>query len=205
MGLLRCRTQHVQAFNNYNNFLYGVPGGAERNALSFSLQNALEMKVRDDKDTTGTNPFRKVEPVPQPRLQYRLRLRRPPSFKLSTATLTFSTQLAKKLTLNSNASFDPYQRDSLPGNRPQSTSTCSRLTTAAWLACSRPASRPTTPSTPPRARKKGVVRRPVAPSNDPSLGAVGPPQLLRRLRRLRHSLGVEHVVLGQLYHQFGAA
>jgi hypothetical protein len=35
----------------------GPRSTAPARLLTFSLQNALEMKVRDDKDTTGTTAF----------------------------------------------------------------------------------------------------------------------------------------------------
>ena len=47
-------------FSRYNNFPFGVPSGRRVSQLSFSLQNSVEMKVRDSQDTTGTTPFKKV-------------------------------------------------------------------------------------------------------------------------------------------------
>ena len=44
----------------YNGFVYGAPVNRSASLMTFSLQNALEMKVRDDQDTTGTTPFKKV-------------------------------------------------------------------------------------------------------------------------------------------------
>ena len=129
------------------------------------------MKVRDDKDTTGTNPFRKVDVFRQ--LNFAISYDwTAPSFKLSTANVTFSTQLAKKLTLNSNAAFDPYQRDS-KGNRIDK-----YLFEADYRHLARLLSAGLTANyafNPASGKKKSVVRRPVAPSNDPSLGAVGGP------------------------------
>ncbi|HEX8348890.1 MAG TPA: putative LPS assembly protein LptD, partial [Hymenobacter sp.] len=48
------------SLSRYNGFAFGVPGSTEVQQISFSLQNSVEMKVRDTQDTTGTTPFKKV-------------------------------------------------------------------------------------------------------------------------------------------------
>ena len=156
--------------NSYEGFLYGVPGGAQQQQISFGLQNNVELKVRDDKDTTGTNPFRKVSLIDG--LDFNMgynfaALER----KLSNLNVQFRTQIAKKLNLNSGASFSPYQRNSQgveidkylfqADNRK-----LLRLSSATLGA--------TYAFNPSSGKKKSVVRRAVAPSNDPTLGTVGP-------------------------------
>jgi len=47
----------VQYSHYYANSLYGIPGTGKSGSLNFSLSNNVEMKVRNDKDTTGTKPF----------------------------------------------------------------------------------------------------------------------------------------------------
>ena len=157
--------------NSYEGFLYGVPGGARASAISFGLQNNVELKVRDDKDTTGTNPFRKVSVIDG--LDFNMGYNfAAAERKLSNLNVQFRTQIAKKLNLNSGASFSPYQRNSqgveidkylfAADNRK-----LLRLSSATLGA--------TYAFNPATGKKKSVVRRAVAPSNDPTLGTVGPP------------------------------
>ncbi|WP_143080306.1 putative LPS assembly protein LptD [Hymenobacter arizonensis] len=160
-------------FNNFNNFLYGAPGGPRQSQISFSLQNAIEMKVRDPNDTTGLTPFKKVDLFRNLDLNLSYDFTRP-SFKLSPLSLVFSTEIAKKLALNGNAQFDPYQRDSRgqPIDRYLFQASSPRLLrlTSASISTGY-AFNPTA------GKKKSVVPRAVAPSNDPTLGTVGPPNL----------------------------
>ena len=159
------------AFNSYNNFLYGAPGGAATNQLSFSLQNSVEMKLRNANDTTGTNPTRKSSLIDglDFNIAYNFAAQR---LKLSPLGVNFRTQVAKKLNLNSTANFEAYQRDSrgvlidkfLFESNPRK---FLRLATASFGA--------TYSFNPATGTKKSVVRRAVAPTNDPTLGTVGGP------------------------------
>ncbi|GAA3982512.1 putative LPS assembly protein LptD [Hymenobacter antarcticus] len=159
-------------FNRYNNFLTAAPGGAPQSQLSFTLQNAIEMKVRDPNDTTGLNPFKKVDLFRNLDFSFAYDFLAP-EFKLSPLNVVFSTQIAQKLTLNSGAQFDPYQRDSRGMRIPNTylfeanPRRLLRLTAANLQA--NYAFNPATGT------RKSVVKRAVAPSNDPSLGTVGPP------------------------------
>ena len=159
-------------FDRYNGFLTAAPGGGPSSQLSFTLQNALEMKVRDPNDTTGLNPFKKVDIFRN--LDFSMGYDfLEPSFKLSPLNVIFSTQIAKKLNLNSSAQFDPYQRDSRGARIPNTYLFSAnprrllRLSTANLQAnyAFNPTSGP----------RKSVIKRDVAPSNDPTLGTVGPP------------------------------
>ena len=40
--------------------MYGGPSAGESGSITFSLANNLEMKVRNDNDTTGKEPFKKI-------------------------------------------------------------------------------------------------------------------------------------------------
>ena len=159
------------AFNNYNNFIYNVPGGAKQSQISFSLQNSVEMKVRDPQDTTGLNPFKKSSLIDglDFNMSYNFAAE---TLRLSPLGVNFRTQIARKLNLNSTASFEPYQRDAngriinkyLFESDPRR---LLRLANASFGATY--AFNPTT------GKKKSVVKRAVAPSNDPTLGTVGGP------------------------------
>ncbi|WP_216688229.1 putative LPS assembly protein LptD [Hymenobacter siberiensis] len=160
------------AFNNYNNFLYAVPGGSRQSQVSFSLQNSVEMKVRDSKDTTGLNPFKKVSLIDGLDFNIGYNFAAPKDVQaLTPLNVIFRTQVAKKLSLNSGASFEAYQRDSrgLPTNKflfEANPRKFLRLASATFQTnySFNPAS----------GKKKTVVPRAVAPANNPSLGAVGP-------------------------------
>jgi len=158
-------------FNSYNNFLYGAPGGTKQNQVSFSLQNSVEMKVRDSNDTTGLNPFRKASLIDG--LDFNIGYNfAAEEFQLSPLGVNFRTQVARKLNLNSNATFEPYQRDSQgrPVNKflfEANPRRLLRLSSASFGA--------TYAFNPASGKKKSVVPRAVAPSNDPTLGTVGQP------------------------------
>jgi hypothetical protein len=157
--------------NSYEGFLYSVPGGARQSQISFTLQNNVELKVRDDKDTTGTNPFRKVSLIDG--LDFNMgynfaALER----KLSNLGMNFRTQIAKKLSLNSTASFSPYQRNSQGVEIDKYLFEASNRKLLRLSSASLGATYAFNPST---GTKRSVVRRAVAPSNDPTLGTVGQP------------------------------
>jgi LptD protein len=47
-------------YSHYANELYSGPGAGKSGSIGFSLSNNVEMKVKNDKDTTGLNPFKKI-------------------------------------------------------------------------------------------------------------------------------------------------
>ncbi|HEX8426350.1 putative LPS assembly protein LptD [Hymenobacter sp.] len=138
--------------------------------LGFSLQNALEMKVRDNNDTTGTTPFKKVSLIDGLDLGFSYNFladRLTP--KLSPISTQFRTQIARKLTITMNASFNAYQRDS--ANRVineylfnQNRRRLARLENAGLSLQYQfnPSQKP---------GRKSNISRDVAPANDPALGS----------------------------------
>ena len=44
-------------YSRYDGALYGTPGRGKTGSIGFSLGNNVEMKLRNDKDTTGNKPF----------------------------------------------------------------------------------------------------------------------------------------------------
>ena len=158
-------------FSNFNNFLYGAPGGSRQSQVSFSMQNAVEMKVRDPNDTTGLNPFRKSSLIEG--LDFNIGYNfAADSLRLSPLAVNFRTQVAQKLNLNSNATFEPYQRDSQgrPVNKylfEANPRRVLRLASASFGA--------TYSFNPSSGKKRSAIPRTVAPTNDPTLGTVGQP------------------------------
>ena len=159
------------SFQRYAGSLYSPPGGRKSSSLSFSLQNSVEMKVRNKQDTTGTVPSRKVSLIDGLDFSINYNLAAD-SLKLSPLGANFRTQIAKKLSLNSTATFEPYQRDSTGRaiNRyllDQAHPRLARLSSASLGL--------TYTFNPASGKKKSVVPRAVAPANDPALGTPGPP------------------------------
>ncbi|GAA4357507.1 putative LPS assembly protein LptD [Hymenobacter saemangeumensis] len=160
-----------RTFNRYAGFVYGVPGGQRVSQLSFALQNSVEMKVRNNNDSTGTSPFKKVSLLDG--LDFNMGYNfAADSLRLSPLAMTFRTQVAQKLSIVANATLEPYQRDSMGRaiNRylfEQSNRRLLRLSSATLGLnyAFNPAS----------GTKKSTVRRNVAPANDPLLGTPGPP------------------------------
>ena len=158
------------AFQNYAGALYSAPGGQLASQLGFSLQNSVELKVRNKDDTTGTNPSRKVSLIDG--LDFTTSYNfAADSFQLAPLNITFRTQIAKKLNLNATATFVAYQRDSTGRDLnhflfEQDHRRLARLTAAGIGA--------TYTFNPASGKKKSAVPRAVAPANDPALGTPGP-------------------------------
>lgn len=97
--------QEVQ-YSHYERGLYGTPGRGKSGSINFSLGNNVEMKVRNDKDTTGTNPFTKVSLIDNLSISggYNMAV---DSMRWST----FSSNIRLKFgsySLSLSGAFDPY-------------------------------------------------------------------------------------------------
>ncbi|RSK51454.1 putative LPS assembly protein LptD [Hymenobacter rigui] len=151
----------------YNGFIYGYPTATRVSQLSFSLQNAVEMKVRNSNDTTGNTPFNKVSLIDGLDFStgYNFAADR---LNLAPLSSTFRTQVARKLNVTLNANFEFYQRDSTGTliNRylwQQDNIRIARLSTAnASLSYQ---------FNPAQGAKKSTIKRDAAPVNDPQLGS----------------------------------
>ncbi len=93
----------------YAKSLTGAPGTGKSGNINFSLGNNVEMKVRNDKDTTGKNPFDKVSLIDNLSISG--------SYNMAADSMNwsnFSTSIrlkfpfAKNYSLNLSTSFDPY-------------------------------------------------------------------------------------------------
>lgn len=140
---------------------------AQSASMNFTLQNALEMKVRDNNDTTGTTPFKKVDLIKNFDVNFSYNFMAK-EFALSQIAFSFNTQIATKLNLNMRASFDPYQRDTagILINKylfNQDSRRLARLTTAnlGLQYQFNPSQKP---------GRKSNISRDVAAANDPALG-----------------------------------
>lgn len=154
-------------FSRYQG-VYGVPSSAKVSQLAFTLQNQIEMKVRNNRDTTGTDPYKKVSLADGIDLALAYNFAAD-SLKLSSLNLGYRVQVAKKLNVVVSSAFSFYQRDSTGRqlNRylfEQKNFKLARLLNANLSLGYQfnPAARP---------KSKANIPRAVAPSNDPVLGS----------------------------------
>ncbi|MGI4863298.1 MAG: putative LPS assembly protein LptD [Janthinobacterium lividum] len=160
-----------RTFSRYQGFLLSQSASARVSQLSFSVQNQIEMKVRNNRDTTGTEEFKKVSLADGIDLAVGYNFAAD-SLKLSALSLGYRVQIAKKLNVVVSSSFSFYQRDSTGRqlNRylfEQKNFRLARLTSANLSMGYQfnPVARP---------KSKANIPRSVAPSNDPILGSPTP-------------------------------
>jgi len=160
-----------RTFSRYQGFLLGQSASARVSQISFAVQNQIEMKVRNNQDTTGTQEFKKVSLADGIDLALGYNFAAT-SFKLSDLSLGYRVQIAKKLNVVISSAFSFYQRDSV-GTRidrylfEQKNFRLARLTSASFSTGYQfnPAAKP---------QSKANVPRATAPSNDPVLGSPTP-------------------------------
>lgn len=103
-------TTYIDSEVQYSRFegsLYGTPGRGKSGNINFSLGNNLEMKLKNEKDTTGKEPFKKISLIDNFSLSS--------SYNLAADSMNwsnFSSSIRLKLPLNYSlslsTSFDPY-------------------------------------------------------------------------------------------------
>ncbi len=94
-------------YSHYEGSLYGTPGRGKSGSINFSLGNNLEMKVRNDKDTTGTNPFKKISLIDNFSVSGSYNLAAD-SMQWSTFSTNIRLKLGKNYSLSLSGAFDPY-------------------------------------------------------------------------------------------------
>ncbi|HET9503255.1 MAG TPA: putative LPS assembly protein LptD [Hymenobacter sp.] len=160
-----------QTFTRYQGFLLSQSASARVSQVSFSVQNQIEMKVRNKQDTTGTQEFKKVSLADGIDLAVGYNFAAT-SFKLSDLSLGYRVQIAKKLNVVVSSSFSFYQRDSTGVLLDkylfaQKNFRLARLSSANFSTGYQfnPAAKP---------QSKANVPRATAPANDPVLGSPTP-------------------------------
>jgi hypothetical protein len=99
----------TEKYSFYDGFVYGTAPAGRSGNIGFSLNNNLEMKVRNRKDTiTGE---RKIVLIENLSLSTGYDLARD-SLNLNRLTITGFTTLFKNMQINYSSSFDPYALDS---------------------------------------------------------------------------------------------
>tara|TARA_S200000501_G_scaffold257855_1_gene241644 strand:- start:856 stop:2409 length:1554 start_codon:yes stop_codon:yes gene_type:complete len=101
--------------SKYHQFAYGSPRGNMSKTMSFSLQNNLEIKVRDKKDTAGIG-YKKVKLFDNFSINSGYNFAAD-SFNLSNINLSTRTSFFKgKLNVNIGGTIDPYIYNALVTN-----------------------------------------------------------------------------------------
>ncbi len=88
-------------------FIYGGPTGTEVSAMTFSLDNVLEMKVKTKNDTTSKSNTKKVSLIDNFNINGNYNFAAD-SINLSNISLNVRTNLFKIVNFNFVTSFDPY-------------------------------------------------------------------------------------------------
>lgn len=94
-------------YSHFAGTLYGTPGRGKSGSINFSLGNNVEMKLKNEKDTTGKEPFKKISLIDNLNLGG--------SYNMAADSMrwsNFSASLRLKITetygLSLSTSFDPY-------------------------------------------------------------------------------------------------
>ena len=94
-------------YSRYERNLYGAPTAGKSGSINFSLANNVEMKVRNDNDTTLKEAFKKISLIDNFSISGNYNLAAD-SMRWSTFSTTLRLKLTKSYSLSLSASFDPY-------------------------------------------------------------------------------------------------
>jgi hypothetical protein len=96
-------------FNVFDNSIYGAFGEGRFGGLSFNIDNNIQMKVKDKKDTAA-DAVKKVTLIDGLNLSGSYNFLAD-SFQLSTFSVGARSNLFEKISITANAILDPYQAD----------------------------------------------------------------------------------------------
>lgn len=94
----------TRKYNYFSHGIFGAPGQGKSGMVSVSLANNLEMKVRDDKDSTGTKKISLIENFTISQ-SYNFAA---DSMRWSNINTSILLRLVKNFNLNLSATWDPY-------------------------------------------------------------------------------------------------
>jgi lipopolysaccharide assembly outer membrane protein LptD (OstA) len=98
--------QQVQ-YSHYVGSLYGAPGVGKSGNINFSLGNNVEMKLRNDNDTTGTKPFNKISLIDNLSVSGGYNLAAD-SMQWSQFSSNIRLKFGERHSLSLSGAFDPY-------------------------------------------------------------------------------------------------
>ena len=93
-------------YSPYSNGLYGVPGRGQSASLNFSLDNNVEMKIKDKSDSTGLS-YKKVSLIDKLAVSWGYNFAAD-SMNWNNLSVSLRLKFTKKFSLSLNGSFDPY-------------------------------------------------------------------------------------------------
>jgi LPS-assembly protein len=102
----------MQSFNKYANGVFGAYSQGTFGGINFGLDNNLEMKVRNNDDTTGNTPYKKVKLIDGFGVTGSYNLVAD-SFALSDWSIYARSNLFNKINISGSATLDPYQVNSI--------------------------------------------------------------------------------------------
>ncbi len=105
-------------YSRFDRSLYGTPGRGKSGNLFFTLGNNLEMKVRNDKDTTGLKPTNIVSLIDQLSIGGGYNLAAD-SMQWSNFSGNLRIKLGPSRNISLGGSFDPYMYGLGPDGRPR--------------------------------------------------------------------------------------
>lgn len=91
-------------YSYFNHGIFGVPGRGKNGSINFNLGNNLEMKVKDENDSTG---FRKISLIENLSLSQSYNMAAD-SLRLSPLQASIMLRLTKGFNLNLSSTWDPY-------------------------------------------------------------------------------------------------
>ena len=103
----------MMSYSPFSGELYGVPGNGEQGALSFSINQQVDLKVKSKKDTSGMKKLKLVDNFSVSGSYNFLA----DSMKLSTLSLSFRTSIIQNFGIQLSAVLDPYEIDPTTGAR----------------------------------------------------------------------------------------
>jgi len=95
-------------YSRYQGYVYGGPASGTVNSLSISLQNTVEGKARNRKDTTGLNATKKIKLIENLSVAGAYNFSAD-SLKWSLINVSANSRLFDKISINFTSTFDPYQ------------------------------------------------------------------------------------------------
>jgi len=91
-------------YSPYSTMMFGTAPSGQSGSIGFDFKNNLEMKIRDDKDSTGT---RKISLIDDLGISFNYNMMAD-SMKWSMINSNVRLKLSKSYTLSLNATWDPY-------------------------------------------------------------------------------------------------
>lgn len=104
-------------YSRYQGALFGTPGQGSNGSLGWSLGNNIEMKIRNDKDTTGKAPYKVISLIDNLSISGSYNFLAD-SLQLSNFRVQLRLKLPLNYTLNLSGEFDPYMYGLTPSGRP---------------------------------------------------------------------------------------